>query len=150
MNKLRGFLGLGFALGGGYMMAPTYQKAFTKPKEDDMGALDFKDFSDYLLKNFSNLKLFSINNHRDLPNEVAFHLNTRISKISIINEDPTSASKISILESMRAKHVYIFCQFPKDNSINNLLVELFLTVSAARRANAGKVYVVMPYYAYQR
>ena len=47
---------------------------------------------------------------------------------------------------IRGKHVFLFCSTVSSNSI----IQLLLSVSAARRASAKTVNVVMPYYGYSR
>lgn len=110
-SKLKSVFTVGAALGG-CVLAPKLS-IFNKSKYDDQGAIDFTDFHNNIVHDLSYVRLFSVNEHRDLPNEVAFHLNTKLGKLQVVSEHTDNDSKLSFNESIRSKHVYIFCQFPK-------------------------------------
>ncbi len=55
---------------------------------------------------------------------------------------------MKILDNVIGKHVYIIQ--PTCPPVNENVMELFLTVSAAKRAGAQSITVISPYYGYAR
>jgi len=57
-------------------------------------------------------------------------------------------SHVRIFDNVNGKHVYIIQ--PTCPPVNENVMELILTVSAAKRAGAASVTVISPYYGYAR
>jgi ribose-phosphate pyrophosphokinase len=149
MHRLKKFAFLGATFGA--LMTTPWKLAYQKKTPSDEGdIISYEGFSDHIVHDLSKVKLFSINKNRDMANEIAFHLNTRLSKLRIFRISEGNDSYIEILENVRSKHVYLICCFSSEQSLNTTLIDLFLAISAAKRASASKVIVVMPYYAYTR
>jgi ribose-phosphate pyrophosphokinase len=55
---------------------------------------------------------------------------------------------IKVLDNVNGKHIYIIQ--PTCPPVNESVMELFLTVSAVKRAGAASVTVLTPYYGYAR
>lgn len=149
MNRFKKFAFLG-ATFGAVFTAPWHYAYLRRAFSDSDDIIDYNEFSDHFVHDLSKVKIFSINRNRDLANEIVFHLNSKLSKIKIFKTSQGNDSYIEILENVRAKHVYFICCFSQEQSMNDTLVDLFLAISAAKRASASKVFVIMPYYAYTR
>ena len=96
---------------------------------------------------FEDLKVFSGSAHRDLARDICSYLgiapgNSEVFKFS---NDETF---VRILENVREKDVF-FVQ-PISAPVNDHLMELWIMIDAARRASAGRITAVIPYYAYGR
>src|SRR3970040_101026 len=55
---------------------------------------------------------------------------------------------VRVLENIRARDVFIVQ--PMSAPVNTRIMELFIMIDAARRASAGRITAVIPYYAYGR
>jgi ribose-phosphate pyrophosphokinase len=118
--------------------------------DDTNDIINFDRFKDSIEHDISKIKLFSVNSNRELAREVAFFLNLKLGRLRISNYEKGNDSHVEILETVRGKNVYLICGISQDRSINENLIDLLLAISAARRANANKVYVIMPYFFYMR
>jgi ribose-phosphate pyrophosphokinase len=61
---------------------------------------------------------------------------------------PDGETKVRILDDVRGLHVFIIQ--PTSPPVNERLMELLVMVDAARRASAGQITAVVPYYGYAR
>jgi len=97
----------------------------------------------------AQMKLFSGTANVQLAGEVAQKLKTKLSRVHII---PFADGEIGIqiLENVRGKDVYIIQPTCPPGGINNNLMELILLISTMRRASAGTITAVLPYYGYAR
>lgn len=93
------------------------------------------------------LKLISGNAHRMLSQEVADNLNT-----SLCNADITAFSDgelmVQINENVRGSDAFVIQ--PTCPPVNDNLMELLLIIDALKRASAGRITAVIPYYGYAR
>jgi ribose-phosphate pyrophosphokinase len=93
------------------------------------------------------IKLFTGNSNRALAKEIADVLNIPVGDATV---DTFSDGEImvQINENVRGSDVFIVqstCM-----PVNNNLMELLLMIDALRRASAGRITAVMPYYGYAR
>ncbi|MDK1725649.1 ribose-phosphate pyrophosphokinase [Dellaglioa algida] len=93
------------------------------------------------------LKLFALNSNVELAEKVANVLNTTLSTASV-KHFSDGEIQINIDESIRGADIYIIQSI--SNPVNENLMELLIMVDALRRASAGTINVVMPYYGYAR
>ncbi len=93
------------------------------------------------------LKLLSGNANLKLAQSVADSLGISIGE-SEIEKFSDGEIKIKINESIRGKDVYIMQ--PTSSPTNDNLMELLIMIDACRRASAGYVNAIVPYYGYAR
>lgn len=93
------------------------------------------------------LKLLTGNSNRKLAESVAKHLGVELTEADIEKFKDGEIS-IKINESIRGKDVFIMQ--PTSNPTNDNLMELLIMIDACRRASAGYVNAIIPYYGYAR
>ena len=96
---------------------------------------------------FEDLKVFSGNAHPELARDICSYLGITLgnSEAFKFSNDETF---VRILENVREKDVFLVQ--PISRPVNDNLVELLIMMDAARRASAGRITAVIPYYAYGR
>jgi ribose-phosphate pyrophosphokinase len=94
-----------------------------------------------------DIRLFSGSANRPLAEAVAAELNIQLSALKITHL-PDSEIHVQIEELVRHQDVFIIqpCSVP----VNDNLIELLLILDAFRRASAGRINVVIPYFPYAR
>ena len=98
-------------------------------------------------KVFSDLKLFTCNAHPELANEIAELMGIKVGK-STVNKFSDGEIQVSIWESVRDCDVYVVQ--PTCAPVNDHLMELLIMIDALKRASAGRINAVIPYYGYAR
>ena len=98
-------------------------------------------------KVFSDLKLFTCNAHPELAKEIAELMGIKSGK-STVNKFSDGEIQVSIWESVRDCDVYIVQ--PTCAPVNDNLMELLIMIDALKRASAGRINAVIPYYGYAR
>lgn len=93
------------------------------------------------------MKLFSGNSNRPLAEKIAAKLNQPLGKLEI-TEFGNSEIRVRVLENVREQTCYVIQS--TSNPTNTSLMELFFTVDALKRAAAGRVIAVIPYFGYAR
>jgi ribose-phosphate pyrophosphokinase len=93
------------------------------------------------------MMVFTGNANPALANAVAGHLNLPIGKAAVgrFSDDEIM---VEIHENVRGKDVFIIQ--PTCRPTNDHLMELLVLVDAVRRASAGRVTTVIPYFGYSR
>lgn len=94
-----------------------------------------------------DLKIFSGSASKELAEEIADHLGTKISG-SETGKFADGETYVRVNETVRGKDCYIIqstCPPANDN-----LMELFLMISTLKRASAKSITAVIPYYGYAR
>lgn len=99
----------------------------------------------YQLK--KNFKMFTLNSNRELANEMAYLLGCELGKCSV-KRFADGEIQISIEESVRGSDVFVVQSTSEPN--NDHLMELLIMIDALKRASAGMINVVIPYYSYAR
>ena len=96
---------------------------------------------------FEDLKVFSGSAHPRLANDICSYLGISLGDCDVFkfSNDETF---VKILENVREKDVFLVQ--PISAPVNDNLMELWIMIDAARRASAGRITVVIPYYAYGR
>lgn len=95
----------------------------------------------------SDVMLFSGNSNRKLAEKISHGLDIPLGQATV-GRYSDGETMVEILENVRGKDVYILQSL--DSPANDNLMELIVMVDALRRASAGKVTAVIPYFGYGR
>lgn len=93
------------------------------------------------------LKVFTANAHPALTQAVCDYLGIPLGKADVF-EFSNENIFVRILENVRQRDVFIIQ--PLCSPVNRSLVELLIMLDAFKRASAGRITAVIPYYAYGR
>jgi len=93
------------------------------------------------------LKVFTGNAHPALAKAVADYLNIPLGKSEVF-EFSNENIFVRILENVRERDVFVIQ--PICSPVNKSLVELLIMLDAFKRASAGRITAVVPYYGYSR
>lgn len=104
-----------------------------------------EDFGQEILGD--DMKLFVGNAHRELGERVALHLGVELGSLTL-TKFSDGEIRVMVNESARGNDVFILQ--PTCHPVNDNLMELLILLDAFRRASAGRITVVMPYYGYAR
>ncbi len=96
---------------------------------------------------FEDLKVFSGNSHPSLARDMCAYLGTDLGLCEVFKFSNDNTF-VQILENIREKDVFLVQ--PISAPVNDHLMELWIMIDAARRASAGRITAVIPYYAYGR
>jgi len=93
------------------------------------------------------LKVFTGNAHPALAKAIAEYLNVPLGKCDVF-EFSNENIFVKILEYVREQDVFIVQPF--SSPVNKNIMELLIMLDAFKRASAGRITAVVPYYAYSR
>lgn len=96
---------------------------------------------------FEELKVFSGNAHPRLAEAICEYLGLPLGKMEVF-EFSNENIFVRILENVRQRDVFIVQ--PICSPVNKNLMELLIIIDAMKRASAGRITAVMPYYGYSR
>lgn len=94
-----------------------------------------------------NLKILSGTANPDLAREVADYLELSVAPVKI---QPFSDGEIYVQIQESVRGVDCFLMQPTCSPVNENLMELLILLDALKRASAGRITVVMPYFGYGR
>ncbi|GAB6168594.1 ribose-phosphate diphosphokinase [Clostridium carnis] len=94
-----------------------------------------------------NIKIFTGNSHPELAQEIANILGLPLGKAKVSTFSDGEIS-VDIAETVRGTDVFLVQS--TSSPVNNNLMELLIMIDAFKRASAGRITVVMPYYGYAR
>ena len=102
-----------------------------------------------LLMNISGggIKIFGCNGNHVLAEKIASELGLSLSKCEVSKFSDGEIS-VRINETVRGSDVFIVQ--PTSYPVNDNLMELLITIDAVKRASAGRINAVVPYYGYAR
>ena len=100
-----------------------------------------------MISHGKNIKIFSGNSHPALAMQIASALGLPIGKAAISTFADGEIS-VSISESVRGSDVFLVQS--TCGPVNNNLMELLIMIDALKRASAGRITAVMPYFGYAR
>jgi len=124
-------------------------KAFTA--DESAEGVDLEHARGFIVEDLADMAIFSVTKERELANDIALRFNSRLGKIQVSHEGAGHETKIQVLESIRAKRVFLICSFDTSRwSFNESLIDLLLTIGTMKRSSPVEVNVVLPYYAYCR
>lgn len=95
----------------------------------------------------SNIKVFACNSNVDLAKEIAKGLGLSLGQSDVTHFSDGEIS-VRINETIRGADVYIIQ--PTSYPVNDNLMELLIMIDAMKRASAGRITAVIPYYGYAR
>ncbi len=96
---------------------------------------------------FSNYKVFTGNAHPELAEEIASIMGKPLGKATV-NKFSDGEISVNLWETVRGTDCYIV-QSTCD-PVNDNLMELLIMIDAMKRASAGRINAVIPYYGYAR
>ena len=96
---------------------------------------------------YEELKIFSGNAHRKLAKDICAYLELPLGKCEVFKFSNDNTF-VRILENIRQQDVFLVqpIAFP----VNDHIMELLIMIDAAKRASAGRITAVVPYFAYAR
>lgn len=94
-----------------------------------------------------DIKVITGNANRGLVREICKHLNVEMSKCEV-SEFSDGEINVNIDETVRGYDVFIIQS--TSTPVNDNLMELLILIDAVKRASAGRVNAVIPYYGYAR
>ena len=93
------------------------------------------------------LKIFAGNSNRELAEEICKYLDIPLGQADV-SRFPDGEIKVKIEENVRGEDVFIIQSTCPP--ANEYLMELLIMIDALRRASAGRITAVIPYYGYAR
>jgi len=97
--------------------------------------------------NGKDIKIFSGNSNQAVAQEIARVLGLPLGK-STVSEFADGEINVSIWESVRGSDVFLVQSTSKP--VNNHLMEMLIMIDAFKRASAGRITAVIPYFGYAR
>ncbi|MCX7749075.1 MAG: ribose-phosphate pyrophosphokinase [Clostridia bacterium] len=94
-----------------------------------------------------DIKIFSGNSHRELAEEIAEKIGLPVGNASVGSFSDGEIS-VNINEVVRGSDVFLIQS--TCTPVNDNLVELLIMIDALKRASAGRITAVMPYFGYAR
>ncbi len=96
---------------------------------------------------FDELKVFSGNAHQHLAQAICDYLTIPLGKAEVF-EFSNENIFVKVLENVRERDVFVVQ--PICSPVNKNLMELLIMIDAMKRASAGRITAVMPYFGYSR
>lgn len=100
-----------------------------------------------MIRNYADIKVFTCNAHPELAEEIAKCLGVTLGKSEVLRFSDGEVS-VKIDEKVRGTDVFIIQ--PTSTPANEHLMELLIMIDAMKRASAGRITAVIPYYGYAR
>ncbi|MEI6512898.1 MAG: ribose-phosphate pyrophosphokinase [bacterium] len=98
-------------------------------------------------RGMEQLRIFSGNANLALSDRIASELDVTLGKM-LSSKFSDGEIRVQVLESARGNDVFLIQ--PTCDPVNDNIMELCIMLDAFRRASAGRITVVMPYYGYAR
>ena len=95
----------------------------------------------------SDLRIFSGNAHQDLASDVCRYLDIEPGDVEVFQFSNENIF-VRFQENIRGRDVFLIQPF--SSPVNQNIMELLIMIDAAKRASAGRVTAVVPYFAYGR
>jgi len=99
-----------------------------------------------MLRN-DELKVFSGSAHSKLATDVCEYLDIPLGQTNVFKFSNDNTF-VQILENIRERDIFLIQPFARP--VNDNLMELLIMIDAAKRASAGRITAVVPYYGYGR
>ncbi len=95
----------------------------------------------------NEIKLFAGNSNLPLAQKIAKKLNTSLGEVEV-SKFSDGETSVHICETVRGRDLFIIQS--TSAPVNDNLMELLIMIDAAKRASAGRVTAVIPYFGYAR
>lgn len=95
----------------------------------------------------SEIKIIAGNSNKELAEKIAEYIGVKVADCQVTTFSDGEIS-VNINETVRGCDVFVVQS--TNNPVNNNLMELLIMIDALRRASAGRVTAVIPYYGYAR
>ena len=105
------------------------------------------NFTNSPLVDTDDLRIFSGNSHPGLAKNVCDYLGMPVGQAEVF-KFANDNSFVRIMENIRQRDVFIIQ--PTGAPVNDNLMELLIMIDACKRASAGRITAVIPYYGYGR
>lgn len=96
---------------------------------------------------YEDLKVFTGNAHPDLAQSICAYLNVPLGACEVFKFSNDNTF-VKIMENIRQQDVFLVQ--PLAYPVNDNIMELLIMIDAAKRASAGRITAVIPYFAYAR
>ncbi len=100
-----------------------------------------------MVQSYSDIVLISGNSNKALAEEIAQNLGIELCDTTVTKFSDGEIS-VTINDSIRGRDVYVIQS--TSHPVNDNLMELLIIIDALKRASAGRINAVMPYYGYGR
>ncbi|MBQ2157322.1 MAG: ribose-phosphate pyrophosphokinase [Oscillospiraceae bacterium] len=100
-----------------------------------------------MISHGKEIKMFCGNSNRKLAEDIAKHMGTHLGDMQVTHFADGECS-VSLYETVRGSDVFLIQS--TCNPVNDNLMELLVMIDACRRASAGRITAVMPYFGYAR
>lgn len=94
-----------------------------------------------------NIKIFSCNGNKELAQQVANEIGLSLGDCDVTKFSDGEIN-VKVNETVRGEDIYILQ--PTSSPVNDNLMELLIIIDAIKRASAGRINAVIPYYGYAR
>lgn len=104
-----------------------------------------------MLEQINNIKIIAGNSNLELSKDITESLNTTLVKSNVVNFSDGEIN-VDISETIRGEDVFVVQSICKTDTltVNDSLMELLIIIDALKRASAGRITAVIPYYGYAR
>ncbi|MBQ1704126.1 MAG: ribose-phosphate pyrophosphokinase [Oscillospiraceae bacterium] len=100
-----------------------------------------------MISHGKDIKMFCGNSNRKLAEDIAKHMGAHLGDMQVTHFADGECS-VSLYETVRGCDVFLIQS--TCNPVNDNLMELLVMIDACRRASAGRITAVMPYFGYAR
>ena len=100
-----------------------------------------------MISHGKEIKMFCGNSNRKLAEDIAKHMGAHLGDMQVTHFADGECS-VSLYETVRGCDVFLIQS--TCNPVNDNLMELLVMIDACRRASAGRITAVMPYFGYAR
>lgn len=100
-----------------------------------------------MISHGKNIKIFTGNSHVKLAKQIALSLNKNLGN-SVVSSFSDGEISVSLNETVRGSDVFLIQSL--STPVNNNLMELLIMIDACKRASAGRITSVIPYFGYAR
>ena len=100
-----------------------------------------------MISHGTEIKIFSGNAHRRLAEDICRNLGIKMGD-STVDHFADGEVSVSLYETVRGTDVFLVQ--PTCNPVNEHLMELLIMIDACKRASAGRITAVIPYFGYAR
>lgn len=103
--------------------------------------------NDSLIDKSEKLYIFSGTSHHGLTSNIANYIGEQVCN-AIVQRFNSGEVQVMLGDNVRGKHVFVLQTFCAP--VNAMIIELLVMIDALKRASAGSITAVIPYYAYNR